>query len=144
VGNATGFRQSCALLTAQEASRLARTPLTRQPSENSGSECRYGPSSGSSTGVQIEAKVDPDDAFAQADYPAWMQSIVKGPGFTVTPVSNFADGATMIHSSVFDAIAFRRGSTLVKIGVTPAASDAALRLTAQTVLNRLDASRPKP
>jgi hypothetical protein len=94
--------------------------------------------------VQIDVKVDPDAAFAQAEYPAWMQSIVKGPGFTVTPISNFADGATMIRSSVFDAIAFRRGSTLVKIGVSPAATDAALRRTAQTVLDRVDSSQPKP
>jgi hypothetical protein len=95
--------------------------------------------------VQIEVKADPDGAFAQADYPGWMQSIANGPGFTVTPLSNFADGATTIHSSAFDAIAFRRGSTLVKIGVSPAAKDATLKLTAQTVLDRLDSRfPPKP
>ena len=86
----------------------------------------------------------PTTRFAQAEYPGWMQAIVTGPGFTVAPVSNFADGATIVHSSAFDTIAFRRSSTLVKIGVSPAAKDAALRLTAQTVLDRLDSSRPKP
>ncbi|HWS47816.1 MAG TPA: hypothetical protein VN636_18285 [Acidimicrobiia bacterium] len=132
---------ACTLLTAQDASRLTRVAMVRQPPDTSGPGlCQYAASTNAATTVQIEGKVDPDGATAQAEYPTWMQAIVSGPGFTVTPVSGFADGATIVHSAGFDAIAFRRGPVLVKIGVDPATSPAALRFAAATALARLESS----
>ena len=91
--------------------------------------------------AEIQTKADPDDAFAQADYPTWVQSVANTTGFKVTPLRGPGDSATLIQSNTFDAILFRHGNVLVKIGVSPTATPAALRVAANRANRRLAATR---
>ena len=127
----------CKLLTAADASLLVGTKVTRSAADKPGSGgCSYA-SPGLTKTVEIFIKIDPDGAYAQADYPAWVQSVIDAPGFTITPVPKFADGATEIRSAVFDAMLFRKDTVLVKIGVDPKATHVALVRAATTALGRL-------
>ena len=67
-----GSIDPCALMTAADASRLAGAKLILSSTDGARSGyCTYG-STGSVTTAEIVVKVDPDDAYAQADYPAWV------------------------------------------------------------------------
>jgi hypothetical protein len=131
----------CVLLPAAEASALAARRLTRSGDDRPGSGgCSY-TSADAAVTAEILLKADPDDAFAQADYPAWVKSVVSAPGFKVTPLRGPGDSATLIQSESFDAILFRHGNVLVKIGAGPKATPAALKVAANRAIRRLGAAR---
>ena len=129
---------TCRLMTAGDASLLLGHPVTHgTPGSAKAGTCKFVAADDASTNAEIEGKIDFSPASAQAEYPTWVQSIVNAPGFATVPLSGFADEATVVHSSAFDAILFRRGKVLVRIGVSPQASDDALRAVATAVLGRL-------
>jgi hypothetical protein len=127
---------ACRLMTTDEASLLLGHAVTEGVSTRAGT-CRYRASDDPSVDAKIEAKVDFSPAFAQAEYPTWVQSVVNGPGFAAVPLPGLADEATIVHSSAFDAILFRNDTVRVRIGVSPHASDDALQAVATAVLGRL-------
>jgi hypothetical protein len=129
---------TCRLMTTGDASLLLGHAVEHGASGDAkGGTCKFAASDDPSTTAEIEAKVDFSPASAQAEYPTWVQSIVNAPGFETVPLPGFADEATVVHSSAFDAILFRHDTVLVRIGVSPHASDDALRVVATTVLGRL-------
>jgi hypothetical protein len=129
---------TCRLMTAADASLLLGHPVTHgTPGAAKEGACKFVASDDASTNAEIEGKVDFSPAFAQADYPTWVQSIVNAPGFETVPLSGLADQATALHSSGFDAIVFRHDNVLVRIGASPVATDDALRAVATAVLGRL-------
>jgi hypothetical protein len=129
---------TCRLMTAADASLLLGHPVTHgTPGAAKEGTCKFVAPDDASTNAEIEGKVDFSPAFAQAEYPTWVQSIVNAPGFETVPLSGLADQATVVHSSGFDAIVFRHDKVLVRIGASPHASDDALRAVAAAVLGRL-------
>ncbi len=129
---------TCRLMTTGDASFLLGHAVEHGASGGAkAGSCRFAASDEPSTYAEIEAKVDFSPASAQAEYPTWVQSIVNAPGFETVPLPGFADEATVVHSSAFDAILFRHDTALVQIGVSPHATDDAMRAVATTVLGRL-------
>jgi hypothetical protein len=133
---------ACKLLTVQDATTLAGTPMTA--GTGSGPiDCHYaGPGGPAVSGTEITVRVDADAGSAHSEFPRWVQPVPGNlPGFTVTPVANLADEASETHTDLgtthISGIFFRRGAVLVKIGSYPPASDAALRAAATVVLGRL-------
>src|SRR4029077_16486474 len=104
---------TCRLMTAGDASLLLGQAVTpRTPAGATAGKCKFAAPEDASTTAEIEGKVDFSPAFAQADYPTWVQSIVNAPGFATVPLPGLADEATLVHSSAFDAIVFRHDTVL--------------------------------
>lgn len=134
---------TCRLMTTADASLLLGQAVTpRTPAGATAGKCKFAASADASTNAEIEGKVDFSPAFAQAEFPTWVQSIVNGPGFATVPLPGLADEATLVHSAAFDAIVFRHDTVLVRIGVSPHAGDDALRAVATAVLGRLAQQPP--
>ena len=136
---AGGSPDSCALLTAKDASAAVGQPLIVAPNSG-GINCRYNGAGGPAVlGVEITVKVKSDAATAHADFPRWVLPVpVKGAGGpTITPVPNLGDEASIVRGPVVSGVHFRHGATLIKIGVHPPVADAALKTVAATVLSRL-------
>ena len=128
----------CTLLTVAEASRLAGKAVTRSAGGGKGSlDCIY--ANGASVGAEVTVKVDKDAASAHAEFPAWVQPIPGiAPGLNVTQISNLGNEAAETRKGKINAgIYVRKGATLVKIGVHPAATEALLKAAARTALGRL-------
>jgi hypothetical protein len=128
----------CTLFTAADASRLAGRTLTRAPGGDLGSgTCAY---SGGTVliGAELTVKVDAGSDAAHAEFAKWVEPVPNtAPGFSVTPVANLGDEAKATHSSFTVGIYFREGTVLVKIGIYPPVSDAALKTAANAARARL-------
>ncbi len=128
----------CTLFTAADASRLARRPLTRAVGGELGSgTCAY---SGGKVlvGAELTVKVDASAATAHAEFRRWVEPVPNtAPGFSVATVAKLGDEARSAGASFTDGIYFRAGAVLVKIGVYPPASAAALKTAADAALGRL-------
>jgi hypothetical protein len=125
-------------MDTDDASRLLGRPAVQDASKpGKTGRCRFAASDDASTTAEIEGKIAFSPASAQAEYPTWVQSTADRPGFEAIPLSNLADEATVVHSPTFDAILFRHDAVLVRIGVSPEASDAALQQVATAALSRL-------
>jgi hypothetical protein len=133
---------ACVLLTASDASTLAGSPVTLVNDDINATSCGYG-TGGDVMGkaiVQITVGIFPDAATAHSEYRSWNAiDPPLPPTETVTSVSGVADEADITHTtpSELSAIDFRKGATVVRIGVRPPASDGALKTAALTVASRL-------
>jgi len=128
----------CNLLTVAEASRLAGKAVTRSAGGGKGSvDCIY--ANGPSVGAEVTVKVDKDAATAHAEFPNWVQPIPGvASGLKVSQIANLGNEAAETRNGKINAgIYVRKGATLVKIGVHPAATEAMLKAAARTALGRL-------
>jgi hypothetical protein len=128
----------CTLFTAADASRLTGKPLTRVTGTDLGSgTCAY--SAGTVViGAELTVKVDASADAAHAEFAVWVQPVpVTAPGFSVTRIANLGDEAKVTHSGFSDGVYFRDAAVLVKIGVYPPVSDAALIAAANAARARL-------
>jgi len=133
---------ACSLVTASEASTLAGSPVTNVPGDSSATSCGYGTKGGvmGPANVEITVGVFPDAATAKSEYRSWNAiDPPLPPTETVISVTGVADQADITHTSPSElsAIDFRKGATIVRIGVGPPASDAALKTAALTAASRL-------
>lgn len=131
----------CTLLTAQEASTLVGSTLTAVPSNGGGVNCRYnGAGAPVGPGVEITVRSYADGPTAHAAFPRWVVPVPPLPAdMTATPVTGVGDEATITRTPPavgISGIFFRRAATLVKIGVHPAATDAALKTAGAIVAGR--------
>jgi hypothetical protein len=128
----------CTLFTPHDASRLVGKTLTHAPGGGLGKgTCAY---SGGKVliGAELTMKVDTGSAAAHAEFSKWVLPVTTtAPGFSVTTLANIGDEAKATHTSFTDSIYFRDGNVLVKIGVYPPASVAALTTAARAALDRL-------
>ena len=128
----------CMLFTAADASRLVGKTLTHAPGGGLGKgTCAY---SGGKVliGAELTMKVDAGSAAAHKEFPKWVLPVTTtAPGFTVTTLANLGDEAKTTHTSFTDSIYFRVSNVLVKIGVYPPASVAALTTAARAAIDRL-------
>jgi hypothetical protein len=132
---------ACQLLSAQDASRLIGFAVTR--AEHSGSiNCRYNKPGGpmSFDGVEITVRQEASADAAHARFPRWVVPFPPQPkDMTLTPVTGVGDEATITHTSAavgISGIYFRRGAVLVKIGVHPPPTDAAITAAGKTAVSR--------
>ena len=137
---------ACALLTAAEATTLGSFPATVDSSGDlsTGNSCVYkrtGAGTLDPDVVEITTRTDPDAKTAHADYPRWVNPLLKpNPIMIWTPVPGVGDEATIEHTTLkpgSDGISFRSGAVLVKMGVYPPASDSALATAARTMVSRM-------
>lgn len=133
---------ACQLLSAQDASQLAGFAVSR--AEHSGGiNCRYNKPGGpmSFDGVEITVRQEGSSEAAHARFPRWVVPVPPLPkDMTVTPVTGVGDEATITHTPAavgISGIYFRRGSVLVKIGVHPPPSDAAMTAAGKIAVSRL-------
>ena len=127
----------CKLMTVTEASQLAGATVKLSSGGGPGSlACVY---SAKSAGAEITVKVDTDAAAAHTEFPTWVQPIPgHAVGLTITKLTGLGDEAMLSRNkTVNDGIYVRKGATLVKIGVYPPATVAALKAAARTALGRV-------
>jgi len=128
----------CLLFTAHDASRLTGTTLKRAPGGGlSSNTCAYAAGK-VLIGAEVTVKVDASAEAAHAEFSNWVEPVPNtSPGYSVIPVANLGDEAKATHSSFTDGIFFRAGAVLVKIGVYPPVSEAALKTAALRAGERL-------
>jgi hypothetical protein len=128
----------CTLFTARDASRLVGKTLTHAPGGGLGKgTCAY---SGGKVliGAELTMKVDAGSAAAHAEFPKWVVPVTTtAPGFSVTTLANLGDEAKTTSTSFSYSIYFRVSNVLVKIGVYPPVSVAALTTAARAAIDRL-------
>lgn len=103
--------------------------------------CRYNPPNNapmSFDGVEITTKTMSDGPAAHAYFPRWLVPFPPKPAdMTLTPVPGVGDEATITHGKIVNAISFRSGAVLVKMGTRPAPSDSALIVAGTIMAGRL-------
>lgn len=137
--SAAAEMDACKLLTAKDASAVVGQPLT-VAAHTGGVSCSYFGAGGAALlGVEITLRLEADPAAARAYFPRWVSSVNggRGGGPAVAPVPGVGDQASIVRSNFVNAVVFRRGKTLIKIGVHPPVPDASLKKLAAAVLGRL-------
>jgi hypothetical protein len=134
---------ACQLLTAQEASNMMGVAEVVNPNDLARSDfnCRYNPPNNapmSFDGVDITTKTLSDGPAAHAYFPRWLVPFPPMPvDMTLTPVQGVGDEASITHGKIVNAISFRAGAVLVKMGTRPAPSDSALIVAGKIMAGRL-------
>ena len=107
----------------------------------SATSCTYGVNGGAmGTVVEITVGVFPNAASAHTEFRPWNAiDPPLPPTETVITTTGVGNEAAITHTnpSELSAIDFRKGAILVRIGVGPPASDAALKTAALIVASRL-------
>ena len=147
VGGSTGWRMipdACTLLSVQEAIAIIGPPLALGHHESNAtfSTCVYSRASASPGVLPNDVEIH---YWAMSDVPtaqAKFQKVVHpGPmaGTTVTSVSGLGDEADVKRTPSYqmNSIEFRRGVSIVSIGVNPLVSDSALIAAGKKALSRL-------
>jgi hypothetical protein len=135
---------ACTLLTPVEASALQGSALVLNHTESNSafSTCIYAPSKDPGSPwakhVEIHYWVFADVTAAQAKF---QRVVHPGPmaGTTVTAVQQLGDEGDIKRTPSYttNSVEFRRGTSIVTIGVNPIVSDSALLTAARKALSRL-------
>jgi hypothetical protein len=135
---------ACTLVTAQDATKLAGFDVTQTADNGSAGHCRYhrsGTTTPSLDGVEVTVRSFPDAPSAHAAFPRWVVPFpTANPNLAITPLTGVGDEASIVRPPPavgIGGVYFRQSEVLVKIGVHPAPSDAALTTAAKTVVSRM-------